>query len=95
MFQLFIVIIVIAIVFFFVSLRRALFQVHVENGKITKTQGSISPSVRDDFETAIANVKSAKIIGEKTQQGVKLSSSGDIDEGAQQRLRNIVGIHYR
>jgi len=68
-----------------------LFRIDVHDGKLTVTRGHVPTGLLSDFGGAVRGVRRG--LARKVQGGARLSVSGDIDEGAAQRLRSIFGMY--
>jgi hypothetical protein len=72
-----------------------LFLVSVRNGKVLLVRGRVPGAMLHEIADAMARprVRRASIRGYKTETGSRLSFSGDIDEGRQQRIRNVFALY--
>ncbi len=91
----FIIFAVVVALFYFLLRERPVFIVTIKNGKTVSTKGRISPAMLADFETAFGAVAEGEIRGVRSGDHLTLRFKGDWDDGLQQRLRNILGIHRR
>jgi hypothetical protein len=72
---------------------RELFRISILNGKQTLVRGYAPVALLNDFGSALRGVKHGTIKAFKSGGSARLSISGDIDAGAEQRLRNIFGLY--
>jgi len=74
------------------SARRA-FVVTVTNGEVSLRKGSMPGAMLSDYRAALAKVSSGSVEGHFEEGGLRVVSSGDIDEFTEQRLRNIARLY--
>jgi len=67
-----------------------LFCISVRDGKVLVVRGRVPVSMLQEFREAVATpvVRRGTIRAFKTESGGRLTCSGDIDEGREQRMRN-------
>ena len=70
-----------------------LFRIEIEQGKQSVVRGYVPAGLLNDFGAAIRHVGRGTIRAHKSSDHARLSFSGDIDDGAAQRLRNIFGLY--
>ena len=77
------------------SRARELFCLSVRDGHVLVVRGRIPGGLLSDFRDVVSRpaVKRATIRAEKQEHGARLSVSGSIDEGREQRLRNIFRLY--
>lgn len=75
------------------SRSRELFRIEIHDGKQTVVRGYAPAGLLNDFGSAIRHVGRGTIRAYKASDHARLSFSGDIDAGAEQRLRNIFGLY--
>ena len=73
----------------------ALWIIQVREGVLEVKRGQPPPRLMEDFADALRGVDRLVLRGFRVDDHVELEIRGDVDAGTQQRLRNIVGIHYR
>lgn len=73
----------------------ALFRLDVASGTITRIRGRVPNGLVGEFRRIVraANVRHGVIRVEKTERGGRLTTSGGIDAGTEQRLRNVFGLY--
>ena len=75
--------------------KKPTFVIAIKNGELKITKGSLPKGFLHDFSMALKNVTKGSVIGHQSDQGIKLTFRGDINDSISQRLRNIVGVHQR
>jgi hypothetical protein len=75
------------------SRAQALFRIEVRDGHPRVARGYVPAGLLNDFGSALRGVKHGEIRAYKAEGGAQLAFSGDIDDGAAQRLRNIFGLY--
>lgn len=93
--HLLILIVIVCLFLGFLSRKKPEFVLSISDGVISIEGGSISNGLLDDFTSALKKTKRGKVIAFRAEQGLKLSFKGGVNESTAQRLKNIVGIHYR
>jgi hypothetical protein len=72
---------------------RELFRISIRNSRQTVVRGYAPVGLLNDFGSALRGVKRGTIKAYKSGDGARLSISGDIDRGAEQRLRNMFSLY--
>jgi hypothetical protein len=74
---------------------RELFHVSVRDGKVLLVRGRVPGNMLHEIAEAMSRprVKRGSVKAFKTETGAVLRFSGDIDEGRQQRMRNIFALY--
>ncbi len=72
---------------------RELFRISIENGKQRLTRGYAPVALLNDFGTAVRRVKRGSIRAYRSGDSARLSFRGDIDAGAEQKLRNMLSLY--
>lgn len=72
---------------------REIFRISIRNGRPTVARGYAPVGLLNDFASALRGVKHGTIKAFKSGGGARLSFSGDIDAGAEQRLRNMFSLY--
>src|SRR5579859_2135991 len=74
---------------------RELFMVSVRNGKVLVVRGRVPGAMLHEIADAVSRprVRRATIKAYKTETGSRLRFSGDLDEGRQQRMRNVFALY--
>jgi hypothetical protein len=72
-----------------------LFLVSVRNGRVLLVRGRLPGGMLHEIAESMSRprVRRATIRGFKTETGGRLVFSGDIDEGRQQRMRNVFALY--
>lgn len=72
-----------------------LFAVSVRDGKVLVVRGRVPAGMLHEFAEAVARpkVRRGMIRGLSTESGGRLVFSGGIDEGRQQRMRNVFALY--
>jgi hypothetical protein len=72
-----------------------LFCISVRHGKVLVVRGRVPAGLLQDIAKMMTSptVKRATIRGLKTEHGGRIVFSGQIDEGRQQRIRNVFGLY--
>lgn len=70
-----------------------LFMVSVRDGKVLVVRGRLPQSLLNDFHAAVRHVRRGSIRALLQAGGAQVYASGDIDEGSEQRLRNIFRLY--
>ena len=70
-----------------------LFRISIRGGKVAVVSGYVPGALLDDFAGAVRHVTRGEIRAHKSGGYVNLSFSGDVDDVAAQRLRNILGLY--
>jgi Protein of unknown function (DUF3634) len=72
-----------------------IFMVSVRNGKVLVVRGRVPGNMLHEIADAMSRprVRRGSIKAHKTETGARLSFSGDIDEGRQQRMRNVFALY--
>ena len=87
----FIAFIIIGIILWCSFRTNELFRLSVRNGRVLLVRGRIPPGLLNDFRIVLAAspVARATIRAYRDRAGARLSVSGEIDAGQEQRLRNV------
>jgi len=74
---------------------RELFMVSVRNGKVLVVRGRVPGAMLHEIAESMSRprVRRGTIKAYKTETGSRLSFGGDIDEGRQQRMRNVFALY--
>jgi hypothetical protein len=74
---------------------RELFMVSVRNGKVLVVRGRVPGAMLHEIAESMSRprVRRGSIKAYKTETGSRLSFGGDIDEGRQQRMRNVFALY--
>lgn len=75
---------------------RQMFRLRLRHGELEVRRGHVPGGVLSSFRDALRSLPdatSATITGARTANGVRLTFSGGIPEGLQQRLRNILSLY--
>jgi hypothetical protein len=74
---------------------RELFMVSVRNGKVLVVRGRVPGAMLHEISESMSRprVRRGSIKAYKTETGTRLSFGGDIDEGRQQRMRNVFALY--
>jgi hypothetical protein len=75
------------------SRAQALFRIEIRGGRPRVARGYVPAGLLSDFGAVVRGVEYGEIRAYKAEGGAKLAFSGDIDDGAAQRLRNIFGLY--
>lgn len=87
-------VIAVGVVVFFVLRRgRRAFVLRVRDGEVTVASGWLPGPMLADFRSALRGIASGAVVGHREEGGVRVTTSGDIDEGVEQRLRNITRLY--
>jgi hypothetical protein len=72
-----------------------LFHVSVKNGKVLLVSGRVPGNMLHEIAESMSRprVRRGAIRAYKTESGAQLRFSGDIDEGRQQRMRNVFALY--
>src|SRR4051794_18783738 len=82
-------------VLFYLARSRELFVLGVRDGRTLLVRGRIPRNLHVNLAAVVEAppVRSGTIKVVKTEMGAQLSTSGDIDEGREQRMRNVLGLY--
>jgi len=74
---------------------RQLFVVSIRNGKVLVVRGRVPGAMLHEISESMSRprVRRGTIKAYKTETGTRLSFGGDIDEGRQQRMRNVFALY--
>ena len=74
---------------------RELFMVSVRDGKVLVVRGRVPGAMLHEIAESMSRprVRRGTIKAYKTETGSRLSFGGDIDEGRQQRMRNVFALY--
>jgi hypothetical protein len=75
------------------SRQAELFHLSVRDGKVLVVRGRIPQGMLNDMRALLSKVRRATIRAHKHQGSARLSFGGELDEGAQQQLRNVFGLY--
>jgi hypothetical protein len=83
------------VAYLWTSRARELFCVSVRDGQVLVVRGRVPGGLLSDIRDVVSKpvVRRATIRAEKQEHGARLSVSGGIDEGREQRLRNIFRLY--
>jgi hypothetical protein len=72
-----------------------LFHVSIRNGKVLVVRGRVPGAMLHEIAESMSRprVRRGSVKAYKTETGARLSFSGDIDEGRQQRMRNVFALY--
>lgn len=72
-----------------------LFRLSVRNGRVLVVRGRVPPGFLGEVRSVIgrAKTRSGTIRAVKSENGARLTTSGGIDEGTEQRLRNMFSLY--
>lgn len=90
-----IIFITIILVIIFAVIDKPFIKVIINKGELFLKKGNVSSSLLADFSEVLKGVDNGVITAYRTEQGLQLKFKGDITPAMMQRLRNIIGIHYR
>lgn len=82
------------VIFWWFSLQEDLFCLSIRGGRVLIVRGRVPPRFVADVRDVLgrSRVYSATIRARATAHSGRLLISGDLDEGTQQRLRNVFGL---
>jgi len=83
---------ILILLYFWYQRSRELFCLHLRQGKLGLVRGSISGPLRSSLQEVLGGAQRGTIRAIRTPHGATLSIRGDIDERAEQRLRNVFGL---
>jgi hypothetical protein len=90
-------VVVVAVALFLWAQRgRELFCLSVRSGRVLVVRGRVPPALLGSIREIVAGVPAverATIRAVRGDQGARITSSGTIDEGRAQRLRNVFGLY--
>ncbi len=74
---------------------RELFHVSVRDGKVLVVRGRVPGAMLHEIAESMSRprVRRGSIKAYKTETGTRLAFGGDIDEGRQQRMRNVFALY--
>jgi hypothetical protein len=74
---------------------RQLFHVSIREGKVLVVRGRVPGAMLHEIAESMSRprVRRGSIKAYKTETGTRLSFGGDIDEGRQQRMRNVFALY--
>ena len=90
-----IIFITIILVIIFAVIDKPFIKIIISKGELSLKKGKVTRGLLADFSEVLKGVDDGVITAYRTEQGLKLKSKGDISPAVMQRLRNIIGIHYR
>src|SRR5437764_4174627 len=74
---------------------REIFMVSVREGRVLVVRGRVPGAMLHEISEAMSRprVRRGSIKAYKTESGTRLAFRGDIDEGRQQRMRNVFALY--